>query len=53
MQQRELEAQRALVAKQAEDTTMLHVTGFIQKTHQREVEKKAEMDKYPQQGIKM
>ena len=51
-QQRELEAQRALVAKQVKDTTKLHVTGFIQKTHQREVEKKAEMDKYPQQGIK-
>ena len=51
-QQKELEAQRALVAKQVEDTTKLHVTGFIQKTHQREVEKKAEMDKHPQQGIK-
>ena len=52
MQQRELEAQRALVAKQVEDTTKLHVTGFIQKTHQRDVEKKAEMDKYPNPNIK-
>ena len=52
MQQRELEAQKAMVAKQVEDTTKLHVSGFIQKTHQREVEKKAVMDKYPNQGIK-
>ena len=46
MQQRELEAQRELVAKQVEDTTKLHVGSFIQKTHQRDVEKKAEMAKY-------
>ena len=52
MQQKELEAQKAMVAKQVEDTSKLHVAGFIQKTHQREVEKKAVMDKYPQQGIK-
>ena len=52
MQQRELVAQKAMVAKQVEDTSKLQVSGFIQKTHQREVEKKAEMDKYPQQGIK-
>ena len=52
IQQRELVAQKAMVAKQVEDTSKLHVAGFIQKTHQREVEKKAVMDKYPQQGIK-
>ena len=51
-QQKELEAQRALVAKQVADTTKLHMTGFIQKTHQREVEKKAEMAKYHNPHIK-
>ena len=52
MQQREIEAQRALVAKQVEDTTKLHVGSFIQKTHQREVEKKAEVAKYHNPHIK-
>ena len=52
MQQRELVAQKALVAKQVKDSSKLHVSGFIQKTHHREVEKKAAMDKYLQQGIK-
>ena len=52
MQQRELVAQKAMVAKQVEDTSKLHVSGFIQKTHHREAEKKAAMDKYPQHGIK-
>ena len=52
IQQRELVAQKAMVAKQVEDTSKLHVSGFIQKTHHREAEKKAAMDKYYQQGIK-
>ena len=52
IQQRELVAQKAMVAKQVEDTSKLHVSGFIQKTHHREAEKKAAMDKYPQHGIK-
>ena len=52
MQQKELKAQRELVAKQVEYTTKLHVSGFIQMTHQRDVEKKAEMDKYPNPNIK-
>ena len=51
-QRKELRAQRELVAKQVEDTTKLHVSGFIQMTHQRDVEKKAEMDKYPNPNIK-
>ena len=52
IQQRELVAQKEMVAKQVEDTSKLHVSGFIQKTHHREAEKKAAMDKYPQHGIK-
>ena len=51
-QRKELKAQRELVAKQVKDTTKLHVTGFIQKTHQRDVEKKAEMAKYLNPNIK-
>ena len=51
-QRKELKAQRELVAKQVEDTTKLHVSGFIQMTHQRDVEKKAAMDKYPNPNIK-
>ena len=51
-QQREIEAQRELVAKQVEDTTRLHVGSFIQKAHQRDVEKKAEMAKYHNPHIK-
>ena len=47
-----VEAQRELVAKQVEDTTKLHVGSFIQKTHQRDVEKKAEMAKYLNPNIK-
>ena len=51
-QRKELKAQRELVAKQVEDTTKLHVGSFIQKTHQRDVEKKAEMAKYLNPNIK-
>ena len=51
-QQRELDAQRELVSKQVEDTTKLHVGSFIQKAHQRDVEKKAVMAKYPNSNIK-
>ena len=51
-QQREIDAQKELVAKQVEDTTKLHVGSFIQKTHQRDVEKKAEMGKYHNPHIK-
>ena len=53
--QDELVAQKALVAKQVADTSKLHVSSYIQKTHHREVEKKAAMEKYKlptQQGIK-
>jgi hypothetical protein len=45
-------AQRELVAKQVEDTTKLHVGSFVQKTHQRDVEKKARMAKFPNANIK-
>jgi hypothetical protein len=45
-QQKEIEAQKELVCKQEEDTTKLHVGSFVQKTHQRDIEKKAEMAKY-------
>ena len=48
-------AQKALVAKQVADTSKLHVSSFVQKTHLRDAEKKAAMDKYQQpyqQGIK-
>ena len=51
-QQREIDAQKELVAKQVEDTTKLHVGSFIQKSHQRDIEKKAEMDKYHNPHIK-
>jgi len=51
-QQREIDAQKELVAKQVEDTTKLHVGNFIQKTHQRDIEKKAEMAKYHNPHIK-
>ena len=53
--QEELVAQKALVAKQVADTSKLHMSSYIQKTHHREVEKKAAMEKYKlpkQQGIK-
>ena len=51
-QQREIDAQRELVSKQVEDTTKLHVGSFIHKTHQRDIEKKAEMAKYHNPHIK-
>jgi hypothetical protein len=51
-QQREIDAQRELVSKQVEDTTTLHVGSFIQKTHQRDIKKKAEMAKYHNPHIK-
>ena len=35
--QEELRAQKALVAKQVVDTSKLHVSSYIQKTHHREV----------------
>ena len=46
------EAQRELVSKQVEDTTKLHGGSFIQKAHQRDIEKKAEMAKYHNPRIK-
>ena len=51
-QQKEIETQKELVCKQVEDTTKLHVGSFIQKNHQREIEKKAEMAKYHNPHIK-
>ena len=52
MQQREIEAQKDLVEKQREDTTKLHVDNYVHKAHQREMEMKAEMDKYSNPHIK-
>jgi hypothetical protein len=40
------------VVKQVEDTTKLHVGSFIQRNHQRDMEKKAEMAKYHNPHIK-
>ena len=51
-QQREIEAQKDLVARQREDTTKLHVDSYVHKTHQRELEMKAEMEKYSNPHIK-
>ena len=51
-QQREIDAQRDLVAKQVEDTTKLHVDSYVQKTHQRDLEMKAKMAKYHNPHIK-
>ena len=51
-QQKEIDAQKELVAKQVEDTTKLHVGHYVQKTHQRDVEKKAEMAKFYNPHIK-
>ena len=51
-QQREIETQKELVARQVEDTTKLHIGSFVQKSHQRDVEKKAEMAKYYNPHIK-
>ena len=52
VQQREIEAQKDLVARQREDTTKLHVDSYVHKTHQRELEMKAEMEKYSNPHIK-
>ena len=51
-QQKEIETQKELVYRQVEDTTKLHVGSFIQKTPQRDMEKKAEMAKYHNPHIK-
>ena len=51
-QQKEIDAQRDLVAKQVEDTTKLHVDSYVQKTAQRDLEMKAEMAKYHNPHIK-
>ena len=51
-QQKEINAQKELVAKQVEDTTKLHVGSFIQKTHQRNIKKQAKMGKYFNPHIK-
>ena len=51
-QQREIEAQKDLAEKQREDTTKLHVNSYVHKTHQREMEMKAEMEKYSNPHIK-
>jgi hypothetical protein len=51
-QQKEIETQKELVYRQVEDTTKLHVGSFIQKTHQRDIKKKAEMAKYHNPHIK-
>ena len=40
------------MARQVEDTTKLHIGSFVQKSHQRDVEKKAEMAKYYNPHIK-
>ena len=51
-QQHKIEAQKDLVEKQRQDTTKLHVNSYAHKTHQREMEMKAEMDKYSNPHIK-
>ena len=51
-QQIEIEAQKDLVEKQREDTTKLHVNLYVHKTQQRELEMKAEMEKYTNPHIK-
>ena len=38
--------------KQREDTTKLHVDSYVHKTHQREMEMKAKMEKYSKPHIK-
>ena len=40
------------MSKQVEDTTKVHVDSFVQKTHQRNIEKQAEMSKYFNPHIK-
>ena len=52
VQQIKIEAQKELVEKQREDTTKLHVNSYIHKTQQRELEMKAEMEKYSNRHIK-
>ena len=52
LQQREIEAQKDLVNKQVEDTTKLHVNSYVHKTQQRDLERKAEMDKYSNPHLK-
>ena len=51
-QQIEIDAQKDVVEKQREDTTKLHVHSYIHKTQQRELERKAEMDKYANPHLK-
>ena len=51
-QQIEIDAQKDAVGKQREDTTKLHVNSYIHKTQQRELERKAEMDKYANPHLK-
>ena len=51
-QQKELDAQKELVAKQVQDNTKLHVGHYVQRTQQRDVEKKAEMAKFYNPHIK-
>ena len=52
VRQIEIEAQKVLVEKQREDTTRLHVNSYVHKTQQRELEMKAEMEKYTNPHIK-
>ena len=52
VQQCKIETQKDLVEKQREDTTKLHVNLYVHKTHQRELEMKAEMEKYSNPHIK-
>ena len=52
VQQIKIEAQKELVEKQREDTTKLHVNSYIHKTQQRELEMKAELEKYSNRHIK-
>ena len=52
MQQQEIEAQKDLVNKQRKDTTKLHVDSYVHKTQQRDLERKAEMEKYHNPHLK-
>ena len=51
-QKKELEAQKTVVEMQQKDTTKLHVNSYVHKAHQRELEMKAEMEKYSNMNIK-
>ena len=51
-QQRKIEAQKDLPEIQREDTTKLHMNSYVHKTHQSEMEMKAEMEKYSNPHIK-